>query len=268
MVDWQSVGFVHGVLNTDNMSILGLTIDYGPFGFLEKFDVNYTPNTTDIPGYRYCYKNQPQIFLWNLAQLGSALATAGLVDVDKGQDVLDRYGPMLTELYEKKVACKFGLSEYSQDLAIGLMQLMQECKADFTNTYRSLSEITARQNEKLSELTPGLRAVLQEAEASEEKEKDWLEWMHKYQSLLKEDAMELEEQVKLQDATNPCYILRNHLCQEAIEAADEENYQPLKDLLDVLRNPYVDQGEGKGKYRKVIPKEMEGPGVSQLSCSS
>ena len=267
VVDWQGVGFVHGVLNTDNMSLLSLTIDYGPFGFLERFDVNYTPNTTDIPGYRYCYKNQPQVFLWNLAQLGSALASVGLLDVDKGQEILDTYGETLAEAYGKKMAGKYGLTKYSQEFSVKLMKLMSECKTDMTNTFRSLSQVTRMQNDEITELPSGLASVLEEAGASEDQKGMWLEWVKEYQQMLKEDPMPMEEQAKLQDATNPSYILRNHLCQEAIEAAEDGDFEPTHALLDLLRKPY-DEQEGKDKYKKVVPKEMDGPGVSMLSCSS
>ena len=267
VVEWQGCGFVHGVLNTDNMSILSLTIDYGPFGFLERFNVNYTPNTTDVPGYRYAYKNQPQIVLWNLAQLGSALATAGLFEIERAQEILDKYGGALTANYEAKMAAKLGLSEYSQELSIGLMQLMSGCKADMTNTYRSLSEVTRMQGEDLSKIPGGLSAVLEEAGASEEQRAEWLEWIKGYHAALRADPMPAEEQAKLQDATNPCFILRNHLCQEAIEAAEDGDFGPVHDLLDLLRRPYEDQ-EGKESYKRVVPEEMDGQGVSMLSCSS
>ncbi|QDZ23314.1 UPF0061 domain-containing protein [Chloropicon primus] len=268
VVHWQGVGFVHGVLNTDNMSILSLTIDYGPFGFLERFNVNYTPNTTDVPGYRYTFKNQPQIFLWNLAQLGSALASAGLFDVDKGQEILDRYGDLLTSAYESQMARKMGLSEYNQDLSIGLMKLMSDCRSDMTNTYRALSQVTRMQNDGIGgEIPSKLDEVLRVAEATEEQREGWLEWIKEYQALLREDPMSAEDQAELQDATNPCYILRNHLCQEAIEAAEDGDYGPVNDLLDLLRKPFEEQ-EGKEGYKRVVPKELDGPGVSMLSCSS
>ena len=267
VAEWQGCGFVHGVLNTDNMSILSMTIDYGPFGFLERFDVNYTPNTTDVPGYRYCYKNQPQVFLWNLAQLGSAMASAGLFGVEEAQEVIDKYGDILSAAHESKMARKLGLSEYDQDLSLGLMKLMSETRADMTNTYRSLSQIARMQDKEISQVPSRLAEVLAEAEATEEQKEAWLEWVKGYQAKLRKDPTPAEAKADTQDATNPCYILRNHLCQEAIEAAEDGDFEPTKDLLELLRNPFEEQ-EGKEKYTKVVPKEMDKPGVSMLSCSS
>ena len=98
IASWQSVGFVHGVLNTDNMSILGLTIDYGPFGFLNGYDPQYTPNTTDMPGRRYCFQQQPDIGLWNIVQLANALVTIGLVSVKEAQACVSRWVPAVSHM--------------------------------------------------------------------------------------------------------------------------------------------------------------------------
>lgn len=137
---WQAVGFVHGVLNTDNMSILGLTIDYGPFGFLDKFDPYWTPNLTDLQsGRRYCYRNQPEVCQWNLAQLGSSLLAAGLVGKEEAEGVMREYADELMSHYNARMAAKMGLPDYDKTLALELLKLMYDCEADFTNTFRALA---------------------------------------------------------------------------------------------------------------------------------
>lgn len=103
------MGFVHGVLNTDNMSILGVTIDYGPYGFLEEFSPNFTPNTTDMPGHRYAFKEQPSIGQWNLAQLANALAASGMLDKAAAEEGLGAYADVLDREYTAGMARKFGL---------------------------------------------------------------------------------------------------------------------------------------------------------------
>jgi len=271
---WQSVGFVHGVLNTDNMSILGLTIDYGPFGFVERFDVDYTPNMTDLPGRRYSYKNQTYAVQWNLAQLGSALATAGVVQVEAAQEVLDAFSGTLTREYETAMARKFGLAAYDQDLSLGLMRLMTRTGADFTNTFRALREVLPQSQDQSQPpragpgIPPALEAVLAEAGLADEDEREaWVAWVDAYAEALTRDGMEAATRRKMQDAANPVYVLRNHLCQQAIAAAEKGDDAPLHALLEVMRNPYEEQA-GKDAYKKVVPEEQAGPGVSVLSCSS
>lgn len=264
---WQTVGFVHGVLNTDNMSILGLTIDYGPFGFLERFDVNYTPNITDMPGYRYSYRNQPQAVMWNLAQLGSTLATANLIELDEAQEILNGYGEILEKEYKTKMAKKFGLSVYSEELSIEFLKLMSESGADFTNTFRSLSEISRNLDDTSKDIPTQLLSVLNTENISKDKKSEWAAWVNKYRKMLKKDPNDITKRIEMQDKCNPCYILRNHVCQDIIEAAEKGDFEPLKDLLNVLKDPYTYQ-PGKEDYQKVVPEDKEGPGVSILSCSS
>ncbi|KXZ56039.1 hypothetical protein GPECTOR_2g1591 [Gonium pectorale] len=135
---WQALGFVHGVLNTDNMSILGLTIDYGPFGFLDKFDPDWTPNITDASGRRYSYRNQPEAVQFNLVMLGNALLAADLLPRQGAEEVLVEYSKVLSESYNSRMAAKLGLREYDRPIAHELLRLMYDDDADFTNTFRAL----------------------------------------------------------------------------------------------------------------------------------
>ncbi|CAI5489121.1 unnamed protein product, partial [Closterium sp. Naga37s-1] len=128
---WQGVGFTHGVLNTDNMSILGLTIDYGPFGFLDAFDPDFTPNTSDMPGRRYCFRQQPDIGLWNVVQLANTLVTGGIIGVAEAQHGVSRHvsavGHSLVSFlsaYQQRMAAKLGVPSYDKDLTQSLLQLM------------------------------------------------------------------------------------------------------------------------------------------------
>ncbi|WIA41728.1 hypothetical protein OEZ86_009071 [Tetradesmus obliquus] len=138
---WQGLGFVHGVLNTDNMSILGLTIDYGPYGFMDSFDPGFTPNMTDFQGRRYCYSNQPQAVQWNCVQLANALFSADLVEKEEAEAALARYAEELYSTYNGKMAAKLGLQSHDQTLTTELLTLMAGSEADWTNTFRALAHI-------------------------------------------------------------------------------------------------------------------------------
>jgi len=260
---WQLVGFVHGVLNTDNMSILGVTIDYGPYGFLEAFDPNFTPNTTDMPGLRYCFKNQPEIGQWNLAQLANALAAAGLLSKGEAEAGLERYADALHEEYTAGMARKMGLREYDIKVSTPLMQNMYDCDADFTRTFRALRWVEA-EGEGIPE---GLRAELGPG-MDEEKEKKWGEWVNMYREVLRAEGWDADERRAAMDASNPVYIPRNWLCQVAIEAAEAGDYSKVQELHEVLKRPYEEQ-EGMEFYAGVAPPDMaKRPGVVCLSCSS
>ncbi|KAH7293447.1 hypothetical protein KP509_28G026000 [Ceratopteris richardii] len=175
---WQGVGFTHGVLNTDNMSVLGLTIDYGPFGFLDAFDPKYTPNTTDLPGRRYCFANQPDIGLWNLMQLATTLKEANLISEEESEIGLNRYGERFMEEYKQLMSRKLGLKEYNRDLINKLLSNMAFDKVDYTNCFRALGNVKSSSDAVDEDLLKPIKGVL--LETSKERKKAWIDWMKLY----------------------------------------------------------------------------------------
>src|SRR4051812_26104161 len=139
MVDWMRLGFVHGVMNTDNMSVLGVTIDYGPYGWLEGFDPMWTPNTTDAQGRRYCYGNQPGIAQWNLARLAEALLP--LVPKDELEQALVLYGDTFNAAWPRALAQKLGLASIDDEMTRGLYDALAEAETDFTLFFRRLAAL-------------------------------------------------------------------------------------------------------------------------------
>ncbi|GLC40033.1 hypothetical protein PLESTB_001518300 [Pleodorina starrii] len=274
---WQSVGFVHGVLNTDNMSILGLTIDYGPFGFLDKFDPDWTPNLTDASGRRYSYRNQPEAVQFNLIMLANALLAADLVPRDGAEQVLQEYSQVLSESYNARMAAKLGLREYDRTLTQELMRLMYDDDADFTNTFRALCAVNssgAKEEQEDGDSRPvGLPAALAAAlnggkPLSEERGAAWRQWLQAYRARLRAEGQPDAQRQSAQRSACPKFIPRQHLLQWAIEAAEGGDYSELEALMEVLERPYDEQPDAPAKYSSLPPEEMVRPGVCMLSCSS
>lgn len=266
---WQAVGFVHGVMNTDNMSIIGDTIDYGPFGFLEIFDPSWTPNVTDFEGRRYCHGAQPRVALWNVSMLANALLSAGVMTQEEAQAGVDAYAPAFRDAFEQRFAAKLGLRQHSESLLRGLFELMEgEC--DFTRTFRWLSRVpatVAAPDATADELLAPLRDVLP-PELPAERRASWAAWLRLYRGALAGDALPPAERAALQDGANPLYVPRNYLLQECIEAAEGGDYTKLADLMRVLRAPYTEQ-PGCEAYAAAAPEwALSRPGVCMLSCSS
>lgn len=258
---WQGFGFVHGVLNTDNMSMLGETIDYGPYGFLERFDPNFTPNTSDLSGKRYTFRNQPEMGQWNLAQLANAFVKADLLNVGAAQEALEKYSTTLAVEYNSHVCRKLGLKAYNRDVAVGLLTAMYEDDADFSNTFRALSGISTAGTEPLPQ---SLAESL--GELSEERTAEWVAWVAQYRAVLQSDAMDEAERQAMQNAANPAFIPRNHVMQDAIALAEDGDFAEVNRLMEVLRRPF-DHQPGFEKYRVPAPRQSR-MGVELLSCSS
>eukprot|EP01025_Chloroclados_australasicus_P048654 TRINITY_DN551_c0_g1_i6.p3 TRINITY_DN551_c0_g1~~TRINITY_DN551_c0_g1_i6.p3 ORF type:complete len:578 (-),score=68.33 TRINITY_DN551_c0_g1_i6:211-1944(-) len=263
---WQCVGFVHGVLNTDNMSILGLTIDYGPYGFVDRFDPLFTPNLTDFQGRRYCFRNQPEIGQTNLVLFGRALVEGKLMEASEVSEALVKYTDVLEEDYKNGVARKLGLKEYDGDLVKTLMQNMYEDDADFTNTFRSLNSISSSVNGNGDPLPAELRAAIG-GQLKEDRELAWISWVNQYREKLSEEGTDEQQRIAIQNAANPVYIPRQHLLQLSIEAAEKGDFSELEQFMNVLKNPFAEQ-EGADKYRQPPTPDMIKPGITCLSCSS
>ncbi|XP_058774511.1 uncharacterized protein LOC131648807 [Vicia villosa] len=262
---WQGVGFTHGVMNTDNMSILGLTIDYGPFGFLDAFDPKFTPNTTDLPGRRYCFANQPDIGLWNLAQFTTTLSAAHLINEKEANYALERYGSRFMDDYQDIMTKKLGLPKYNKQLIGKLLTNMAVDKVDYTNFFRTLSNIKADTSIPDEELLVPLKSVL--LDIGKERKEAWTSWLKTYINELSTSGTTDDERKTSMNTVNPKYILRNYLCQTAIDAAEIGDLGEVRRLLKLVEHPF-DEQPGMEKYARLPPAWAYRPGVCMLSCSS
>ncbi len=269
VIHWQRVGFVHGVMNTDNLSILGLTIDYGPYGWLEGYEDNWTPNTTDSQHHRYSYAKQPGIALWNLAQLGSALVPL-IGEAKPLQAILDGYKGKYQPKYLSMMRSKLGLhtEKSTDDLFFEeLEKILQVTETDMTIFFRNLANLKIENT--ASELTSYiLDAFYKPEELTENILKLWNDWLAKYTDRLRsEDSIDKERKQSM-DVVNPKYVLRNYMAQLAIDKADQGDYTLIDSFYHMLKLPYDDQPEYEQWFAKRPEWARHKVGCSMLSCSS
>lgn len=262
---WMRVGFVHGVLNTDNMSILGLTIDYGPYGWIDGYDPDWTPNTTDAQGRRYRFGWQPKIAHWNLARLAQALAPL-FSSAEPLRAGLDRYAAAYTEADRGNVARKLGLAECREE-DIGSIRdlhvLMHDGEVDMTIFFRALAEVDPD-----APSSAPLAGAFYDEEKRLRTEPAFMEWLSRYAARLREDPLSATERRARMRAANPKYVLRNYLAQQAIDRAEQGDESGIAELLDVMRKPY-DEQPGREAFAEKRPDwARDRPGCSMLSCSS
>jgi uncharacterized protein YdiU (UPF0061 family) len=268
LVHWMRVGFVHGVMNTDNMSILGLTIDYGPYGWLENYDPGWTPNTTDAQGRRYRFGQQPQIALWNLLQLANAVYPL-INETAPLEDALGEYKTAYETQWLRMMLNKLGLDEYQTEDEKLIQQLFDAFKlteTDMTLFFRGLMQID------FSTDFSGIPAVLANAwyenEPSTQAQQSLLEWLQRYRQRLQNNAVPGAQRMLLMQQNNPLYVLRNYLAQLAIDDAERGSFNKLYELQKVLKNPYTEQPGQEHLALKRPDWARQRAGCSMLSCSS
>jgi serine/tyrosine/threonine adenylyltransferase len=267
VIDWQRVGFVHGVMNTDNMSILGLTIDYGPYGWLENYDPKWTPNTTDGHGKRYAFGNQPNIAMWNIIQLFNAIFPL-IDDKESMQKVVDDLTNYFSNNYQQMLVKKLGFSKCNQeglDLVKNLFGLMEKANVDYIIFFRNLSLL---ENEEVYQEIPDFIIESFYDELSEENNKQWISWLSLYQNYCNTNEVHEKSRVELIKKTNPKYVLRNYIAFEVIEKAESSDMSLFSEIEDMLKHPYTDNPKYDHWYKKRPDWAKTKAGCSMLSCSS
>ncbi len=268
VVHWQRVGFVHGVMNTDNMSILGLTIDYGPYGWLEGYDPEWTPNTTDSAHKRYRYGTQPELVLWNLVQLANALYPL-IEAVEPLQDILDEYRKQVGVAQLDMMRSKLGLFEAKpedEELVTTLETALQATETDMTLFYRTLSQFDPDSPEMGIALVG--EAFYSPGEVKGAVADTWNSWFALYAQRLRKELATKEKRTEHMNAVNPKYVLRNYMAQMAIDAAEEGDYDVMKELFTMLKKPYDEQPSFQKWFAKRPEWARNKVGCSMLSCSS
>ncbi|MDT0558917.1 YdiU family protein [Ichthyenterobacterium sp. W332] len=268
IIHWQRVGFVHGVMNTDNMSILGLTIDYGPYGWLEGFDFGWTPNTTDKQHKRYRYGNQPNIGLWNLYQLANTLFPL-IKETEPLESILESYKTNFEQKSIDMMRSKLGLltkKSTDQKLILALEDLLHATETDMTIFFRNLSSFKKEDAKK--GLTIINDAFYNSTEVSDSLRQQWKLWFIDYGNRLKNESISDTERQNKMNSVNPKYIFRNYMAQLAIDDAEKGDYTLIDELFNLLKKPYDEQPENEKWFAKRPEWARHKVGCSMLSCSS
>jgi uncharacterized protein YdiU (UPF0061 family) len=279
VVEWMRVGFVHGVLNTDNMSIHGLTIDYGPYGWVDDFDPGWTPNTTDAAGRRYRFGYQPQIVQWNLLQLANALYPL-IDDAQPLEAALNGFADAYHRRYRAMMLAKLGLSPSTEvaddELISGLIGALQVGETDMTLFFRRLATTPVERLDGSAgsgdPLGPdGIGEAFYRPSTMTDGERSRVRaWLASYARRVRDDEISDPDRTVAMNRVNPRYVLRNYLAQQAIDRAEQGDSAEVMRLLDALRHPYDDQPAldacGYGAKRPDWARNR--PGCSMLSCSS
>ena len=264
MIEWKRVGFVHGVMNTDNLSVLGLTIDYGPYGWLEDYDPDWTPNTTDSEHKRYRFGNQANIGLWNLVQLDNALYP--LINDEKPLEaILNNYKTDYAQQHTHMQVAKLGLIQASVDnmqVIASLENLLQESEIDMTLFYRNIAQFDG-----LNIMSTWLLIIKSSYSTHiDDYKQRWETWLANYAAAI--IAENNKDRVVTMNKVNPKYVLRNYMAQLAIEKADAGDYSLIEELAELLKKPYDEQPENAHWFAKRPDWATHKVGCSQLSCSS
>ncbi|WP_027138404.1 protein adenylyltransferase SelO [Gaetbulibacter saemankumensis] len=268
IVHWQRVGFVHGVMNTDNMSILGLTIDYGPYGWLEGFDYGWTPNTTDRQHKRYRYGNQPNIGLWNLYQLANALYPL-IKDAKPLEKILNQYKTDFESESLAMMRSKLGLKQENEGDKV-LIQTLEDnlllIETDMNIFFRNLSSFKKLSRNSWEDFIKD--AFYNQDDFIETIKLKWQSWFEQYAERLQTERLSDSERAMEMNRVNPKYVLRNYMAQLAINEADKGNYHLIDELFQMLKKPYDEQPEYEKWFAKRPEWARHKVGCSMLSCSS
>jgi uncharacterized protein YdiU (UPF0061 family) len=262
-------------MNTDNMSILGLTMDYGPYGWLEDYDPTWTPNTTDSAGHRYCYGRQAQIAHWNLMQLANAIYPL-VGEAPPLEQALRDFTDLFERRWEEMMAAKLGLVAFQpaldRELIRERLRLLPEVETDMTLFFRHLPLLAANSSgaalspeEKIAPLLP---AYYRPEQLTPAYRNHLLAWLNQYHERLRQDNLPEEVRRQRMNAVNPKYVLRNYLAQLVIDQIELGDVSLVDEMLEVLRHPY-DEQPGKERFAEKRPEwARHRPGCSMLSCSS
>ncbi|MFV0387226.1 MAG: protein adenylyltransferase SelO [Pyrinomonadaceae bacterium] len=264
IIQWERVGFVHGVMNTDNLSILGLTIDYGPYGWLEDFDPNWTPNTTDAGGKRYRFGYQGSIALWNLLQLANAIYPL-VEDAPALEAILEDYQSQYVSKHVDMMSRKLGFREPATPVFIAELEaLLETSEMDMTIFFRLLGDFEPVE-------VKGFLPVLETASYSNDFAKhreSWLDFLQRYTEKLLAENLPRTQRKSAMNAVNPKYVLRNYMAQLAIDAANDGDYSLIDELFTMLSAPYDEQPKMQKWFAKRPEWAKSRVGCSMLSCSS
>jgi len=268
IVHWMRVGFVHGVMNTDNMTNLGPTIDYGPYGWLDDYVPGWTPNTTDAQSRRYSFGKQPGIALWNLTQLANAIYPL-IGNADLLTDALESYTSHFQRGWNKMMAEKLGLNEFKPETDKGLigelLTILSLVETDMTIFFRNLAHSDT--NGK-----PSSNALMDSYYRPEQLTESYMErlehWLNSYWQRIRQELSHPETREAGMNSVNPKYVLRNYLAQMAIDRAEQGDFSGVTELLEVMRHPYGEQ-PGNERFSEKRPEwARKKAGCSMLSCSS
>lgn len=269
IIHWQRVGFVHGVMNTDNMSMLGLTIDYGPYGWLEGYDPDWTPNTTDAQGKRYRFGNQPSIALWNLVQLGNALYPL-IEETEPMEEILENFNKGFARKYHFMMLDKLGLATHQEgdsQLILALQKNLRAIETDMTIFFRNLANVQ-KENDQAAAIEEIKVAFYTPSQFDGEVKENWHQWFKDYLQRLTRENTTDEKRKENMNSVNPKYVLRNYMAQLAIDDADKGDYKLIDELYQLLKKPYDEQTENEKWFAKRPDWARNKVGCSMLSCSS
>ena len=283
IIHWMRVGFVHGVMNTDNMSILGETIDYGPYGWIDDFDLQWTPNTTDAQGRRYRFGAQAEMGQWNLYQLANSLYPL-IEDAEPLEAILNNYAEQYREQWHEMMSHKLGLAinksstgnitaekeESDIKFFIELETILSMVETDMTLFYRQLAKLPMdnQENAKAQWFELLSCCYYQIEQIDDEYKVRFEHWLLAYDEKLKQNQINEQQRQQLMNATNPKYVLRNYIAQQAIDLAEQGDFSEIEKLQQLLKKPYDEQME-YDKYAQKRPDWARNKaGCSMLSCSS
>ncbi len=269
IVGWMRVGFTHGVMNTDNMSILGLSIDYGPYSMIDNYDANFTPNTTDLPGRRYAFGKQPAIACWNLERFAEALEPL-LNEEDDFSEILSHLGNRFNEKYIAMMERKIGITQSGSKENISLMQsalrLLQKGSFDYTLFFQKLISLRQVSFTEFN-LSADIFAGLYKSDTPEEIQSDLTIFLGQYKKHLGSSLWNDAPLIDLMQQSNPAFILRNYQLHMAIEKLEKGDDSLFRELEQLLKNPY--NIPTNKVFTSPVPEwSYETPGCAYLSCSS